>query len=191
MDNKWSEFKLRVNIRVPLDKVYPAWATPAGLESWFLRKAAITCVGGTTGTAGTAGTAGTTGTTGGAGAAGAAALRPAGSFIQKGDRYEFYWHGYPENLSEKGIVTAANGTNHFAFTFTKDCPVSVSLCRECDETIVELVESGMAVDEATVLRQYVGDSKGWIFYLTNLKSVLEGGLDLRNCKTELGNVITA
>lgn len=173
MDNNWSEFKLRVNIRVPLDKVYPAWATPAGLESWFLRKAAITDGAGTAGTAC------------------AAALRPATSFIQKGDRYEFYWHGYPENLSEKGIVTSANGSNHFAFTFTKDCPVSISLYRECDETIVELVESGMAVDEQTALRQYVGDSKGWIFYLTNLKSVLEGGLDLRNCKTELGNVITA
>jgi len=42
MNDNWSEFKLRVNIREPLDKVYPAWATPAGLESWFLRKAAIT-----------------------------------------------------------------------------------------------------------------------------------------------------
>jgi hypothetical protein len=33
--------------------------------------------------------------------------------------------------------------------------------------------------------------KGWIFYMINLKSVLEGGLDMRNRKVELKNVLTA
>jgi hypothetical protein len=175
MNDNWSQFKLRVNIRVPLDKVYPAWATTAGLESWFLRKAVIT------------GDApdgqGSTGQR--------AALRRADGLIQKGDRYEWYWHGYPDTTVEKGTITAANGANHFAFTFSMGCPVSISLYRECDETIVELVESGLATDEETLLKQYVGDSKGWIFYLTNLKSILEGGLDLRNHRPELANVITA
>jgi len=52
------------------------------------------------------------------------------------------------------------------------------------------VESGLPDDEAGV-KHFVEDSRGWIFYLTNLKSVLEGGLDLRNRKVELKNVITA
>ena len=177
MNDNWSEFKLRVNIRVPLDKVYPAWATPAGLESWFLRKAAIT--GDTALRPGNAPDGQIT------------TLRPATSLAQKGDRYEWYWHGYPDSMVEKGTITAANGSNHFAFTFGVDYPVSISLYRECDETIVELVESGLPTDEESLLKRYVGDSKGWIFYLTNLKSILEGGLDLRNHRPELANVITA
>jgi hypothetical protein len=177
MNDNWSQFKLRVNIRVPLDKVYPAWATPAGLESWFLRKAVIT------------GDAGLR--PGDASDGPGVLLRPGNNLIQKGDRYEWYWHGYPDSVAEKGTITAANGANHFAFTFSMGCPVSISLYRECDETIVELVESGLSTDEETLMKHYVGDSKGWIFYLTNLKSILEGGLDLRNHRPELTNVITA
>ena len=93
-------------------------------------------------------------------------------------------------MVERGTITAANGSNHFAFTFSLGCQVSISLYTEHEETIVELVESGLPDDEAGV-KYYVADSKGWIFYLTNLKSVLEGGLDLRNRKVELTNVITA
>ncbi len=150
MENKWSLFKLRVNIRQPLDKVYAAWATPGGLESWFLRRAEI-------------------------------ALGPPGihrlpaESMEAGDHYAWYWHGYPDTAVEKGRIIAANGVDHFAFTFSLGCPVSVSLYGELDETIVELVESELPTDEDTMLRHYVGDSKGWIFYLTNLKSVLEGG----------------
>lgn len=62
---------------------------------------------------------------------------------------------------------------------------------EADETIVELTESGLPTDDKTKAGHFVGDSRGWIFYLTNLKSILEGGLDLRNKKMEIKNVITA
>ncbi|HXB91152.1 MAG TPA: SRPBCC domain-containing protein [Puia sp.] len=165
MNRNWSEFRLRVNIRVPLEKVYPAWATPSGLESWFLSKAIITREGLAGHLAG-----------------------PRSGGLQKGDQYEWFWHGYPDTISKKGTITSANGTNHLAFTFTMGCPVSISLFREQDETIVELVESGLPNDEEAI---YVGDSKGWIFYLTNLKSILEGGLDLRNHNVKLVNVITA
>src|ERR1700743_1169595 len=136
MDNNWSVFRLRVNIRVPVVNVYSAWTTPAGLESWFLRRAVV-------------------------------GSRMGDEPVQSGDGYAWYWHGYPDEVVEKGTITAANGRDHFAFTFSLGCPVSISLYRECDETIVELVESGLPTDEATMLRHYVGDSRGWIFYLTN------------------------
>jgi hypothetical protein len=71
------------------------------------------------------------------------------------------------------------------------CPVTISIYPESDETIVELVESDLPTDQETILKHFVGDSKGWIFYMVNLKSILEGGLDLRNKKTELTNVITS
>jgi hypothetical protein len=71
------------------------------------------------------------------------------------------------------------------------CPVIISIYKDQDELIVELIESDLPTDNETVLNHFVGDSRGWIFYLTSLKSVLEGGLDLRNKKVALKNVITA
>jgi len=166
MNTTWNEFKLRVNIDAPLEKVYPLWATPGGLEAWFLRRAIFTAPDG-------------------------AGARKNSDPLQKGDLYKWYWFGYPDSVAEKGAVLEANGKDQFRFTFSLGCPVHISLYRECDETIVELVESGLPTDEETMWRHYVGDSKGWIFYLANLKSVLEGGLDLRNRKLELTNVITS
>jgi uncharacterized protein YndB with AHSA1/START domain len=181
MENKWSLFKLRVNIRRPLDKVYAAWATPGGLESWFLRRAEV----------GVRELSGS-GMGSGPGEPGPPGIHrlPAES-MESGDHYTWNWHGYAETAMAKGRIIAANGVDHFAFTFSLGCPVSVSLYRELDETIVELVESELPSDEETMLRHYVGDLKGWTFYLTNLKSVLEGGPDLRNRRAELTNVITA
>jgi hypothetical protein len=78
-----------------------------------------------------------------------------------------------------------------SFTFSQDLPVTISIYKECEETIVELVESFDPADEEASRKHYLGNMKGWIFFLVNLKSVLEGGLDMRNRKSELKNVLTA
>lgn len=176
MTDNWTEFKLRVNINASVEKAYAAMATPAGLESWFLRKADITA-------AGSGGAAG--------GVGGAGALRQPGDNIQKGDEYEFRWHGYPDSMAHKGKILAVDGKSQFSFTFSQELPVSISVYKECDETIVELVEMFDPADHEASRKHYLGNMKGWIFYLINLKSVLEGGLDMRNRKVELTNVLTA
>jgi hypothetical protein len=142
-----------------------AWASPAGLESWFLRKALITGPDG--------------------------ARREGLSPVRTGDNYEWYWHGHPDNVEVKGKFLEANGRDRLGFTFSLGCPVHITLLTECDETIVELVESSLPAEEEAILKYYVEDSKGWIFYLANLKSILEGGLDLRNKKMRLVNVINS
>lgn len=162
---QWSEFKLRVNINASVEKAYQAWASPQGLESWFLRKADFKDPHGQP--------------------------RSSEALLQEGDSYNWYWHGYPDSITEKGTVLKANGTDAFSFSFSVGCPVKISIYREAKETIIELVESDLPTDESTKMKHFVGDSKGWIFYLANLKSVLEGGLDLRNRKMELTNVITS
>jgi hypothetical protein len=163
--NQWSQFKLRVNVNTDMESAYRSWATPGGLESWFLRKAFFKSSKGKE--------------------------RKKDDFIREGDSYEWYWHGYPDVVVEKGVVLSANGQNNFSFTFSMKCPVIISIYKDQDELIVELIESDLPTDNETVLNHFVGDSRGWIFYLTNLKSVLEGGLDLRNKKVALKNVITA
>ncbi len=156
---------MRVNVNAPVEKLYKAWATSNGLTSWFLRKATFSGAGETD--------------------------RRADQLINEGDGYEWFWHGYPDSIMEKGKILSANGKDKLSFTFSLGCPVSISIYPQHGETIVELVESNLPTDDETMLKHYVGDSKGWIFYLANLKSVMEGGLDLRNKKLELTDVITS
>lgn len=164
-DTNFSQFRLRVNIKCSIQAAYDMWATPSGLESWFLRKASFADAKGN--------------------------ARRKKDQIQSGDAYDFKWYGYPDEVGEKGTVISANGKDNFSFTFSLKCPVDIKMYSEQGETIVELFESKLPTDTATVAKHFVGDSRGWIFYLTNLKSVLEGGLDLRNKREELTNVITA
>jgi uncharacterized protein YndB with AHSA1/START domain len=163
--SQWSKFKLRVNVNTTVQEAYNHWVTPAGLEKWFLREARFKDKHGKE--------------------------KAKDSLLEAGDTYEWLWFGYPDSVMEKGQVLKANGTDQFAFTFSLGCPVTISIYTEADETIIQLVESSLPTDEETAMKHYVGDSKGWIFYLANLKSVLEGGLDLRNKKEELKDVITA
>ena len=161
----WNKFTLRVNIKTTPGAAFRAWATRSALESWFLRKAIFSSGDG----------------------------KELGSdhAVQAGDTYEWYWHGYPDSVVEKGRIVQTNGKDQLTFTFSMGCPVTINVYEESGETIVELVESDLPSDTETILKHYIGDSRGWIFYLTNLKSVLEGGIDLRNRKLELANVITS
>jgi hypothetical protein len=64
------------------------------------------------------------------------------------------------------------------FTFGPGVRVLVELETDEGQTRIRLSQEGMAQSEAG--RQlFIDCYGGWTFYLTNLKSVLEGGLDLR------------
>jgi uncharacterized protein YndB with AHSA1/START domain len=164
MGNNWSEFKLRINTTASVEKAFAAVATPGGLESWFLREANVQSGG---------------------------KPRQKGDKIQKGDEYHFQWHGHPDTLRHSGRFLSTDGKSVISFTFSQDLPVTISIYRECEETIVELAETFDPTVEEVARNHYLGNMKGWIFYLINLKSILEGGLDMRNRKVELKNVLTA
>ena len=159
----FSEFKLRVNIKTSVENAYKAWATPAGLEAWFL-KLVIKDKDGN--------------------------IRGGEEMVQEGDDYALSLITRPDNVILTGKILKANGKDLFSLTFSKGCPVTISIYREQDETIVQLLESNLPTDEESIRKHFVNDSKGWIFYLTNLKSVLEGGLDLRNKNAAITSVIT-
>jgi hypothetical protein len=146
-----------------VENAYRAWATPSGFDSWFIGQMVFTGPDGAT--------------------------RAGDALVQAGDEYTCYLGRKPQTVAIKGKVLKANGRDLFSFTFSKGCPVTISIYTEHGETIVELIESHLPTDEETMRKHYVGDSKGWIFYLTNLKSVLEGGLDLRNKNADIANVI--
>jgi len=54
-----------------------------------------------------------------------------------------------------------------------------------------LTQDQIPTDEQSRYDYHVGCSTGWSFYEGNIKSVLEGGMDLRNKNPGLTNVINS
>jgi uncharacterized protein YndB with AHSA1/START domain len=165
LSNKWSSFTLRIPINADPKRIYDAWATQAGLESWFLRKAVFTKPDGAT--------------------------REQNSQVQKEDTFEWLWFGYADDVVERREVVEANGKNLFRFIFSGGCTVTVVIKHEQSETLVELKQENIPLDEDPKMNLCLGCSNGWTFYLANLKSILEGGIDLRNKNEKLASVINA
>lgn len=79
-----------------------------------------------------------------------------------------------------GKITQVNGRDFIQFTFEGDCLVDVNLEEKNGYIIVTLRHHNIPLDDNS--KQYIrlGCTNGWTFYLTNLKSIHEGGIDLRN-----------
>ncbi|HKG06470.1 MAG TPA: SRPBCC domain-containing protein [Pedobacter sp.] len=148
----WTSFTKRIAIKAKLTDIYNAWTKSSELEKWFLQKVSL--------------------------------YNPNGELISKyinasaGTSYEWLWHLCPDSM--KGLYKAANGKDYLQFTFEGECLVDVKLSEANGYTLVELKHHEIPSDDKS--RQFIrlGCSNGWHFYLTNLKSVYEGGIDLRN-----------
>ena len=161
----WSKFSQRIYISVPMQQVYNAWTTRTNLESWFLRKAEFKTQEGM--------------------------IRGNDTPIQIGDTYEWLWHGHPDTAVEHGVVTEANGTSRFGFVFGKAGTVTIQLTDHGGITEMLLTQDQIPTDDAGKANFHVGCSTGWAFYEANIKSVLEGGFDLRNKNPAYTNVINS
>jgi uncharacterized protein YndB with AHSA1/START domain len=162
----WSKFSHKIYLNVPIKKVYDSWTTRENLESWFLRKAEFKD--------------------------GEGVIRDERSHVHKGDTYEWMWHGHPDTTVEHGEVTEANGHDLFRFTFGNAGVVTVSL-KSIEDNVTEMIltQDQIPTDEAGMYNFHVGCSTGWSFYEANIKSVLEGGMDLRNKNPAYSNVINS
>ncbi|WP_374950856.1 SRPBCC domain-containing protein [Mucilaginibacter sp.] len=158
-DNRWTKFTLYGDYNVDLRSLYMAWATPAGLEKWFLRKADFFTV--------------------------PLRLRAADEQILKEDTYTWYWHGYHNDIFQKGSVLEANGQDLIKFTFSGESIVTVNFSTRHGLTIIELTQENIPQEADPEKSLFVQCQIGWTFYLANLKSVLEGGKDLRNKRVDL------
>ena len=165
MQHDWSSFRLKISIKTDASSIYRAWTTQEKLENWFLRKAEFTKQDGN--------------------------KRDRNSALEVNDTYEWMWHGYGDDVIEKGTIMQANGKDFLQFSFGKAGNVSVNIKEEAGESMIELVQDAIPTDEKGQVYYHLGCSKGWVFYLANLKSILEGGIDLRNKKIELTEVINS
>jgi hypothetical protein len=94
-------------------------------------------------------------------------------------------------VGETTQILEADGSNRLIFTFHAPMIVSIAILLEQDTKIVELKQEHIPADENSRTSYFVGCGEGWTFYLANLKSVLEGGLDLRNRDPRLQSVINS
>lgn len=160
----WNKFVKRINLNASIQDIYNAWTTQEGIEKWFLSKAEFTNIEGN--------------------------LREKTAEIQANDNYKWYWFGFPDYV-EDGKVLATNGANALSFTFSGGCIVEIAVKKENEEVICELTQTMPQEKDEEKQSYFIECSKGWTFYLTNLKSVLEGGLDLRNKNNNLTNVVNS
>lgn len=161
----WTRFVKRVNVNADINTVYKCWATQEGLEKWFLREAIFTTADGQ--------------------------QRGRHEPVQPGDKYAWRWHGWDDTTTEYGQISEANGIDSLKFVFGEAGNVTITIKTEQGQTIAELLQENISTDEKGKAWYHLGCSTGWVFYMANLKSVLDGGIDLRNKNVELRNVITA
>lgn len=161
----WSKFKKRVSIRANAQQIYDRWATQDGIESWFLRLSEFTGPD--------------------------KIVRNRKDKVQAGDTYKWLWFGYSDEVVEYGEIMEANGKDRLRFTFSGGCIVTVQVITEQGETLCELTQESIPLNEEGKVSLHLGCMQGWTFYLANLKSILEGGIDLRNKNEKLPDVINA
>ena len=161
----WSRFTVRINVKASTEKLYWCWATKEGIEFWFLRRSDYKKPDGS--------------------------LYSSNEFVKKGDKYSWWWHGYPDEVVEHGEILDANGKNSFKFKFGEAGNCSVSIYEEQGEHIVELLQDAIPTDDKAKQNWHIGCKTGWTFYMANLKSMLEGGIDLRNKNEQLQNMLNA
>lgn len=153
MENKeivWSSFRKRITIEKPINELYSAWSTKAGIEAWFLENAEYKD--------------------------GSNNSRKPDEEIKKGDAFTWKWHNW--DIEEKGVILNANGVDLIAFTFGSGGNVKVELKPAKSATEVILIQDNIPTDEKSKKEFFVGCSTGWTFWLCNLKAWMEHGITL-------------
>jgi uncharacterized protein YndB with AHSA1/START domain len=161
----WSKFTVRIDVNAPIEKLYHGWATREGIEFWFLRFSEYKKPDGT--------------------------LCKNDEYVKKGDTYTWRWHGYGDDTQEKGEILDCNGKDMFKFSFGKAGNCTVKIYKEQDTTIVELTQDNIPTDEKGMQHYHLGCNSGWTFHFANMKSLYEGGVDLRNKNEKLQRMLNS
>ena len=146
----WSQFHVRMYYLAPMDDVFRRFSTAAGLESFFVHHAEHHGPGGE--------------------------LRSPEAFVQAGDTYHWtYVHDYAHG----GAFTAFEQSVRVAFTFGS-MQVDIHFRQVEDAVEVDLHQTQCATEDPECAWQHVNCRSCWIYFMTNLRSILATGHDVRD-----------
>jgi uncharacterized protein YndB with AHSA1/START domain len=95
--------------------------------------------------------------------------------LKKGGDYEWKWLA---GVKEKGKVLSVKKPSKLSFTFAGSV-CDITFKKDKRGAMVILHQHGIPETERGKYDVYLNCSCGWTFYLTNLKTFLEYGIDLR------------
>jgi len=144
------KFIQRIYITKNPDHVYKMWTTVENIEEWNVKTASYHTSEGI--------------------------LKNRNDTIQKDDEYEWIWN---DGAKLNGVILEADDKENLRFTFGNDVIVNINLKQIGERTLVELIQEHNFEDAEMKFDNYMACFPGWEFYLINLKSVCEGGIDLR------------
>jgi len=150
----WSRFVVRIDVKADPVELYDAWATRDGIERWFLRLSEYKDSSGK--------------------------IRNGNERVSVGDSYRWLWHGWPDEIEEHGEILEANGKDRFAFRFGNAGNCRVSIFKQGEYQLVEMIQENIPLTEEAKFNFHAGCKEGWTFHLTNMKSIFENGFDLKN-----------
>ena len=150
----WSRFSLFVAINASPERLFDAWTTSSGLESFFVDMMAIYDREGR--------------------------LLDASERVMPGCRYVWRWDS---GALARGAFVAVDPGRQVSFTFG-DSKVSITLHPHKAGTLLELSQFDMADDEHNRMHVHTNCRAAWVYFLTVLKTLLEQGLDSRDRSRE-------
>ena len=147
-------FSHGVLLDVSLDEVWSYVATPEGMSKWFLEEVRYTDADGQ--------------------------IRAEDEEGEKGDRYHWKWQ---KNHSVEGRLLDVISRQRFAFTFGKDFTAEFTLRVQDGRTRLVLTQVNHKPNQENEFG-FINCCVCWAFFMTNLKSIAEGGKDLRETVVE-------
>jgi len=157
MEYDWTKFSKAVFIKAPKESVYRSWVNSSEILKWYVAESTLISKDGVT--------------------------RKSGEDMQISDTYRWKWH---QDHSVEGTVLDLVENEQIKFTFGKDQTrpneeiiVNILLREQHQITELTLEQTNMADTAEGHLSWHLSCNLGWSFFLTNLKSYIEFGNDLR------------
>jgi hypothetical protein len=149
-DYDWSQFYVHMYYLAPLDEVFRRFATSSGMESFYIKSAVVESPEGI--------------------------VRGPNEVFVTGDSYHF---DYVHDFAHSGEIVKVIENALVSFTFGV-CTVSIRF-REVDgATEVALHQTDCPLEDPERAWMHLNCRSCWIYFMTNLRSVLAGGPDIRD-----------
>lgn len=164
----WTQFQLGIFIKARPEEIHTLWTTGHGLGRWFLRTAEFAPAPDTSSKSKKAKPTPFP----------EGQVRAEVEACRAHDLYRWEWY-YDGGITGEGRMTQMRPPTRLGFTFGNQMEVEVGIRKQGAWCEVILRQFKIPDTPQGRFSLHMGCRVGWTFFLTNLKSVAEGGPDLR------------